>query len=196
MYWGTVFLMSLDISKEYDSYLLHRSESQTARCQEASCSFFRIRRWPEVLLYHSSIKYTFDWSTVKSIITPTPISSHYTQFYSIETRPRERITSTSSLFPLQAQVCCCCCCYCLRGGVFCFVLFNFKSWAWPWDVLSFLTTDLSASLVLARGIRLKVSCFAFRSPFPVFCCSPQGGETLYHSPPGTKKWPQALDPCP
>lgn len=77
---GTVFLMSLDISKEYDSYLLHRSESQTARCQEASCSFFRIRRWPGVLLYHSSIKYTFDWSAIKSIITPTPISSHYTRF--------------------------------------------------------------------------------------------------------------------
>lgn len=125
----TVFLMSLDISKEYDSCLLHRSESQTARCQEASCSFFGIRRWPGMLLSHSSIEYIFDWSTVKSMITLTPKSSHCTRFYSIETRPRESITSTSSPLPLQAQGFCCC--GCLWGGVFCFVSFNFKSWARP-----------------------------------------------------------------
>lgn len=91
---GIVFLMPLGISKAYDSCLLHRSESQTARCQEASCSFFRIRRWPGMLLSHSSIKYIFDWSVVKSIITLNPVSSHYTWFYLQKGRPGESISQT------------------------------------------------------------------------------------------------------
>lgn len=143
-----------------------------------------------MLLSHSSVKHILDHSTVKPITTILNlVSSYYTWLCSTETKLREkeqRVRPTSTHFPSSPV------CFCLSV-----VWLSFKFQAMGM-VPGRLATVISSCTLLPHqsttGVRLKVSCFAFGSPFPVF--SPQGGESLYHSPPGTMKWPQTPGPCP